>query len=218
MILFLLAVTGVLLLGSIAAFFLYVSLLSIGAVLSLLVAMLLMFGLGVGIASGYMLHDKRKMRPVMTKIDLKKFKDALTARQSELEGLIRNRDAAAIETSADALDQIQHMVERELALETLGRESAFLRETRAAPAVWMRAPLESASTVRKRSIRSGLPRYRGPPAVSPARNVRIAKAPQSGTPTNRCCRKPRNRDCEPERPGCRDHGRSRDHRRLGSGC
>ena len=159
-----------------------------------------------------------KTRPVMTKSDLKKFKDALTARQSELVGLTRNREAAAIETSADALDQIQHMVERELALETLGRESAFLRETRAAPAVWMRAPLESASTVRKRSIRSGLPRYRGPPAVSPARNVRIAKAPQSGTPTNRCCRKPRNRDCEPERPGCRDHGRSRDHRRLGSGC
>jgi DnaK suppressor protein len=54
------------------------------------------------------------------------------ARQTELEGLIRNREAAAIETSADALDQIQHMVERELALETLGRESAFLRETRAA--------------------------------------------------------------------------------------
>jgi DnaK suppressor protein len=68
----------------------------------------------------------------MTKIELRKFKDTLTARRSELEGLIRNRDAAAIETSADALDQIQHMVERELALETLGRESAFLRETRAA--------------------------------------------------------------------------------------
>ena len=68
----------------------------------------------------------------MTKVELKQFKNALTARQNELEGLIRNREAAAIETSADALDQIQHMVERELALETLGRESAFLRETRAA--------------------------------------------------------------------------------------
>ena len=68
----------------------------------------------------------------MTKIQLKQFKNTLLARRSELEGLIRNREAAAIETSADALDQIQHMVERELALETLGRESAFLRETRAA--------------------------------------------------------------------------------------
>jgi DnaK suppressor protein len=69
---------------------------------------------------------------VMTDTQVKKFEAILTARQTELEGLIRNREAAAIETSADALDQIQHMVERELALETLGRESTFLRETRAA--------------------------------------------------------------------------------------
>jgi DnaK suppressor protein len=68
----------------------------------------------------------------MTKIELKKFKNTLAARESELEGLIRNREAAAIETSADALDQIQHAVERELALGTLARESSGLRETRAA--------------------------------------------------------------------------------------
>jgi DnaK suppressor protein len=68
----------------------------------------------------------------MTKIELKKFKTTLAARASELEGLIRNREAAAIETSADALDQIQHAVERELALGTLARESSGLRETRAA--------------------------------------------------------------------------------------
>jgi DnaK suppressor protein len=68
----------------------------------------------------------------MTKVELKKFKNTLTARQSELERLIRNREAAAIETSADALDQIQHAVERELALGTLARESAGLRDARAA--------------------------------------------------------------------------------------
>jgi len=68
----------------------------------------------------------------MTKSELKKFKTTLAARESELEGLIRNREAAAIETSADALDQIQHAVERELALGTLARESSGLRETRAA--------------------------------------------------------------------------------------
>ncbi len=68
----------------------------------------------------------------MTNIDLKRLKASLIARQSELEGLIRNREAAAIETSADALDQIQHAVERELALGTLARESSGLRETRAA--------------------------------------------------------------------------------------
>jgi DnaK suppressor protein len=69
---------------------------------------------------------------MMNKIELKKFKATLLARQSELEGLIGNREAAAIETSADALDQIQHAVERELALGTLARESAGLRDTRAA--------------------------------------------------------------------------------------
>ena len=68
----------------------------------------------------------------MTEIELKKFKGTLTARQSELTGLIGNREAIAIETSADTLDQIQHGVERELALETLARESAYLRDTRAA--------------------------------------------------------------------------------------
>ncbi|MDP9115316.1 MAG: TraR/DksA family transcriptional regulator [Acidobacteriota bacterium] len=68
----------------------------------------------------------------MTKPELKKFTATLTARASELEGLIRNREAAAIETSVDALDQIQHAVERELALGTLARESSGLRETRAA--------------------------------------------------------------------------------------
>jgi len=68
----------------------------------------------------------------MTPAELRKFKNTLTARQGELERLIGNREAAAIETSADTLDQIQHAVERELALGTLARESAFLRDTRAA--------------------------------------------------------------------------------------
>ena len=68
----------------------------------------------------------------MTTVELKKFKSVLTERQRELEGLIHNREAAAIETSADALDQIQHAVEREFALGTLQRESAYLRDTRAA--------------------------------------------------------------------------------------
>ena len=129
MIRFLLASGGALFLGCMAAFFLFVSLLSIATVVWILVGFMLMFGLGVQIAHG---NDKRKTRPIMRKIELKQFKNTLLARQSELEGLIRNREAAAIETSADALDQIQHMVEREMALETLGRESAFLRETQVA--------------------------------------------------------------------------------------
>ena len=68
----------------------------------------------------------------MTPTELKKFRNTLTDRQSELEGFIRNREAAAIDTSADALDQIQHAVEREQALDTLARESARLRDAREA--------------------------------------------------------------------------------------
>lgn len=68
----------------------------------------------------------------MTEIELNKFRNALAARQKELEGLIRNREAASIETSADTLDQIQHAAERERVLETLARESACLRYARAA--------------------------------------------------------------------------------------
>ena len=68
----------------------------------------------------------------MTKSELTKYKSMLTRRLNELNGLTRNREAAAIETNADALDQIQHMVEREMAMAKLGRESTFLRETRKA--------------------------------------------------------------------------------------
>src|SRR5438128_2678794 len=69
---------------------------------------------------------------MMTKIELKKFKSLLLSRQNEFEGLIRNREAAAIETSADALDQIQHALEREMKLGTLARETSCLRDARAA--------------------------------------------------------------------------------------
>jgi DnaK suppressor protein len=68
----------------------------------------------------------------MTETELQTFKSSLTARRWELERLISNREPAAIETSADALDQIQHAVEREMALGTLARESAGLRDARAA--------------------------------------------------------------------------------------
>jgi DnaK suppressor protein len=68
----------------------------------------------------------------MTTTELRILTKSLTARQNELEGMIRNRDAATIETSADALDQIQHASERDQAMGTLARESASLRDTRSA--------------------------------------------------------------------------------------
>lgn len=68
----------------------------------------------------------------MTKADLAKFKKILETKQEELERIVRNRDAIAIEKSADALDEVQHASERELAIRNLDRESNLLRNVRSA--------------------------------------------------------------------------------------
>src|SRR4030081_1746693 len=68
----------------------------------------------------------------MTKSELKKFKEILEARQAELELFVRNREGIAIEKSPDALDEVQHAAERELAIRNLDRESNLLRNVRAA--------------------------------------------------------------------------------------
>lgn len=63
----------------------------------------------------------------MTKTEMKRFKKILEARQVELAQVLRRRDAIAIEKSADALDEVQHAAERELAIRNLDRESNLLR-------------------------------------------------------------------------------------------
>ncbi len=68
----------------------------------------------------------------MTKAELGKFKKILEVKQEELERIVRNRDAIAIEKSADALDEVQHASERELAIRNLDRESHLLRNVRSA--------------------------------------------------------------------------------------
>ena len=68
----------------------------------------------------------------MTKNDLNKYKTILETKQAELEAVLRNRDAIAIEKSPDALDEVQHAAERELAIRNLDRESNLLRSVRAA--------------------------------------------------------------------------------------
>ncbi len=68
----------------------------------------------------------------MTKIEMNKFKKILEERQDELERIVRNRDAITIEKSADALDEVQHAAERELAIRNLDRESNLLRNVRSA--------------------------------------------------------------------------------------
>ena len=68
----------------------------------------------------------------MTKNELSKYKNILETKRTELESVLRNRDAIAIEKSPDALDEVQHAAERELAIRNLDRESSLLRNVRAA--------------------------------------------------------------------------------------
>jgi DnaK suppressor protein len=68
----------------------------------------------------------------MTKTETNKFKKILENKQDELEQIVRNRDAITIEKSADALDEVQHAAERELAIRNLDRESHLLRNVRSA--------------------------------------------------------------------------------------
>ena len=68
----------------------------------------------------------------MTKTEMNKFKHILEAKQAELARFLRNREAIAIEKSADALDEVQHAAERELAIRNLDRESGLLRQVKGA--------------------------------------------------------------------------------------
>lgn len=66
----------------------------------------------------------------MTRVETNKYKQILETKQAELAQVLRNREAIAIEKSADALDEVQHAAERELAIRNLDRESNLLRQVR----------------------------------------------------------------------------------------
>jgi DnaK suppressor protein len=68
----------------------------------------------------------------MTKTETAKYKKILETKRDELEQIVRNREAITIEKSADALDEVQHASERELAIRNLDRESNLLRQVRQA--------------------------------------------------------------------------------------
>ena len=68
----------------------------------------------------------------MTKSELNKFRHTLETKQAELVQFVRNREGIAIEKSPDALDEVQHAAERELAIRNLDRESNLLRHVRGA--------------------------------------------------------------------------------------
>lgn len=68
----------------------------------------------------------------MTKTELNKYKQILETKLAELSQAVRDREGIAIEKSPDALDEVQHAAERELAIRNLDRESHLLRNVRGA--------------------------------------------------------------------------------------
>ena len=68
----------------------------------------------------------------MTKNELNRFRQILTARVAELELFIGNRDGIRVERSADQLEEVQQASERALAVRNLDREFTQLQNARAA--------------------------------------------------------------------------------------
>jgi DnaK suppressor protein len=58
--------------------------------------------------------------------------EILESKQAELVLVLRNRDGITIEKSADQMDEIQYATERDLAIRNVDRESALLRQVKAA--------------------------------------------------------------------------------------
>jgi DnaK suppressor protein len=59
-------------------------------------------------------------------------KETLERKEAELARLLRARDGIAIEKSADQMDEIQYASERDLAIRNVDRDSALLRQVKAA--------------------------------------------------------------------------------------
>jgi DnaK suppressor protein len=63
----------------------------------------------------------------MTSTETERFTILLRAKQTELSRSLRKRDEIVIEKASDALDEVQLMEERELAVRNLDRDSHALR-------------------------------------------------------------------------------------------
>ena len=68
----------------------------------------------------------------MTNEELQHLREALEAKQRELAGSLQNREDIVIEKVADPIDTIQATGERELAIRTMDRDTALLRQIRSA--------------------------------------------------------------------------------------
>jgi DnaK suppressor protein len=70
------------------------------------------------------------MRIAATKVG--EVEKTLQRKEVELSHLLRQRDAIEIEKSADQMDEIQYASERDLAIRNVDRDSALLRQVKAA--------------------------------------------------------------------------------------
>jgi DnaK suppressor protein len=64
--------------------------------------------------------------------EMSAIKEILIRKEAELNRVLRNRDGIAIEKSADQMDEIQYASERDLAICNVDRDSALLRQVKAA--------------------------------------------------------------------------------------
>ena len=83
------------------------------------------------IGTPYIGTERRKQQNMKT-IELEQFRKTLTIRQAELADGRTNREAIAIETTADELDRIQQAQERDFAMGAIDRDALRWREIRAA--------------------------------------------------------------------------------------
>jgi len=98
----------------------------------------------------------------MTKTEKDRFRRILTARVAELERFTRQRDGIVVERSADQLEEIQAAYNAP-SLFVTSTENSPNFETRVRHFVASRTAASApARSVMKTSIRSGLPRCRGP--------------------------------------------------------
>ena len=68
----------------------------------------------------------------MTLAETERLTSLLRTKETELSHSLRNRDEIVIEKASDALDEVQLMGERELAIRNLDRDSNALRQIRRA--------------------------------------------------------------------------------------
>jgi DnaK suppressor protein len=67
-----------------------------------------------------------------TTAELAGIQEVLERKQADLVHVLRRRDGITIEKSADQMDEIQYASERDLAIRNVDRESALLRQVKAA--------------------------------------------------------------------------------------